>query len=86
MGTAPLGHLASSGDGHAAPVGFSFLLLTRCCKLPYTHKTPPELYCSVGTPGIGQENLYYGYFYHARLLHASLQHALASSIGQETLF
>lgn len=84
MGTAPLGHLASSGDGHAAPAGFSFLL-THCCKLPYTHQTPPELYCSVVTPSIGQEFLYYGYFYHARLLHAPLQHTLASGIGQETL-
>lgn len=85
MGTAPLGHLASSGDGHAAPAGFSFLL-THCCKLPYTHQTPPEHYCSAVTPGIGQEILYYGYFYHARLLHAPLQHTLASGIGQETLF
>lgn len=84
MGTAPLGHLASSGDGHAAPAGFSFLL-THCCKLPYTHQTPPELYCSAVTPGIGQEILYNGYFYHARLLHAPLQHTLASGIGQETL-
>lgn len=84
MGTAPLGHLASSGDGHAAPAGFSFLL-THCCKLPYTHQTPPELYCSAVTPGIRQEILYYGYFYHARLLHAPLQHTLASGIGQETL-